>query len=242
MRPPRFPHPERLRGIEQPELLEAGESLPLGLLFLRGLDAVGGTAQGEGRDVFMDPPRKVSHGRLGSGDRGLGQALRLRLAALGRPRHLSPRQRLQKRLGHGLVLHPAVSMAIQLHVETQETDEIALLGVDRPLHLPRHLGAEVPLGQGHETHLRVPGPRGQNLMLKIIHGFEGLGWRHFPPFRPIISNRRAVLLQIPIAHVVSEGKLQLQGLLSSLLGEREGTRASRGYRRQHSHVMLTMRV
>jgi hypothetical protein len=43
-RPRRFPHTKRLRGIEQPELLETGEPFPLRLLFLRRFHAVGRTA------------------------------------------------------------------------------------------------------------------------------------------------------------------------------------------------------
>jgi hypothetical protein len=41
MRPVRFSHAQRLRGREEPQLLEAAQALPLGLLFFRGLDAIG---------------------------------------------------------------------------------------------------------------------------------------------------------------------------------------------------------
>jgi hypothetical protein len=83
---------------------------------------------------------------------------------------------------------------MQLRVKGQEAREVPLLRIHRALSLAGHLGAEVVLGEGHETRLGIPCPKGQNVMLKIFDRFEGVGWRHFPPFHAIIYNRRAVLL------------------------------------------------
>ena len=70
------------------------------------------------------------------------------LAALGRPRHVPPGERLQEGLRDRFKPLAAIVMAIQLRVEGQEAGEVALLGVDGAVRLAGHLGAEILLGQG----------------------------------------------------------------------------------------------
>jgi hypothetical protein len=84
-------------------------------------------------------------------------------------------------------------VAVELHVEGEKTGEMPLLGIDYPLGLAGHLRANILLGQGHETHVRISVDGGQDVMLKVIARYEGFAWGHPPALLGIICNRRAVL-------------------------------------------------
>jgi hypothetical protein len=64
-------------------------------------------------------------------------------------------------------------MFIQLHREGEEAHQVPLLGIDGAFCLPRHLGVGIPLGEGHETGLRVTCHHRHNIMLKIMRWDEG---------------------------------------------------------------------
>ena len=88
----------------------------------------------------------------------------------------------------------AIVMAIQLCIEGQEAGEVALLGIDGPFRLPRHLRPELLLRQDYQPRLGIPLRNRKNVMLKIICRDQRFPWGHLPTSRVVIYNIRAVLL------------------------------------------------
>ena len=71
-------YPQRLNHIEQPQLVQPGEALPVGRRFRRRLHPIGGTAQGEeGGKLPMQPAGEVPHRGVDAHQGGLRQPLLL---------------------------------------------------------------------------------------------------------------------------------------------------------------------
>jgi hypothetical protein len=135
------PHAQRLRGVEQTELLEAGEALPGGREFQRRLDPVRRAAEGEqAREFAVEPAGNMPHGGIDTDEGGLGEAL--------------PPEVFQEGLGHRdePFLRPLV--AVELVIEGEEAVEVTVLGIEGGLRLARHFGRELECGQVRQTFLR----------------------------------------------------------------------------------------
>jgi hypothetical protein len=70
------PHAQRLRGVEQAELLQAGEPFPVGCGLRWRIHPLGGTAEGRQLGKFpVEPAGEVAHGGVDADQRGLGETL-----------------------------------------------------------------------------------------------------------------------------------------------------------------------
>ena len=68
--------PQRLHGIEQPQLFQPGEALPVGRGFRRRLHPIRGAAEGEQvREFPIEPAGEMPHGGVDADQGGLGEAL-----------------------------------------------------------------------------------------------------------------------------------------------------------------------
>ena len=63
--------PQRLRRVQQAQLVGAAKPFPLGLRVLWWLDAIGGTPQRERLHVAVHPPGEVTDAGIGPNDRSL---------------------------------------------------------------------------------------------------------------------------------------------------------------------------
>jgi hypothetical protein len=80
--PPTLAQPQRLGGVEEPELVCAAEALPRGCLLFGGFDAIGRAAKGERGQVLVGPAGEMPDRRIGAGDSRWREALGRGLASL----------------------------------------------------------------------------------------------------------------------------------------------------------------
>ena len=132
------PYAQRLRGIEEAELLQARQPLPVGLRFGGRLDPLSRVADGEEMgECAVEPKCELAYRGIDADQRGLGQAL--------------PQELCQEGSGHGDEPLLGVVMAVELLLEGQRAIEVTALGVAGGLGLIGHFGGQVESGQIPQT-------------------------------------------------------------------------------------------
>jgi hypothetical protein len=195
--------PKAAGGVVEPELAHSTQALPRGVFCFRQLHPVSWAPQEERGDVLMDPGREMPDGGIGAGDRGRGEALRRRRSSVGGSRNIAASPLLHKGLSHRHIPRPSLIMTRALGIEVQETGEVPLFGLLDAVGLAGDVRPAIALGQGRETHARVPCDTRGHVMPKILHRYH-LPWCHrclsmfapdsttwrMPPYRWALGPRR----------------------------------------------------